>query len=451
MENNLTNLKEFSVSEISLSIKRHIEDEFTIVKVRGELGRISKPSSGHIYFDMKDDRSNLSCVVWRNTLTDQKEFLEEGSEIIALGRITTFSGQSRYQLIINDIFPSGEGALMALFQKRKEMFLKEGLFDQMRKKSLPFLPEVIGVITSESGAVFQDILHRLKERLPRKVILWSVPVQGQDSAQKVVEAINGFNSFGSHQKAKKPDLLIVARGGGSLEDLWSFNEEIVVRAVADSKIPVISAIGHETDTTLIDYVSDKRAPTPTAAAEMAVPEKKQLIEKINNLNSRLAISIKLKIDKEKSKVSTIEKSMDNVTYILSYFNQRYDILIIKFPNILMSYLQKKRETLFRLNLSAVDKNNFLKDILARKVNLDKINKSIKQFVINIFDKKNIHLANLYKMHKSLSYRRTLARGYSIIRDRKKNLITNKTSALEAKELKIEFNEDMLDVEVKFDK
>ncbi len=451
MENNLTNLKEFSVSEISLSIKRHIEDEFTIVKVRGELGRISKPSSGHIYFDMKDDRSNLSCVVWRNTLTDQKEFLEEGSEIIALGRITTFSGQSRYQLIVNDIFPSGEGALMALFQKRKEMFLKEGLFDQMRKKSLPFLPEVIGVITSESGAVFQDILHRLEERLPRKVILWSVPVQGQDSAQKVVEAINGFNSFGSHQKAKKPDLLIVARGGGSLEDLWSFNEEIVVRAVADSKIPVISAIGHETDTTLIDYVSDKRAPTPTAAAEMAVPEKKQLIEKINNLNSRLAISIKLKIDKEKSKVSTIEKSMDNVTYILSYFNQRYDILIIKFPNILMSYLQKKRETLFRLNLSAVDKNNFLKDILARKVNLDKINKSIKQFVINIFDKKNIHLANLYKMHKSLSYRRTLARGYSIIRDKKKNLITNKTSALEAKELKIEFNEDMLDVEVKFDK
>ncbi len=451
MENNLTNLKEFSVSEISLSIKRHIEDEFTIVKVRGELGRISKPSSGHIYFDMKDDRSNLSCVVWRNTLTDQKEFLEEGSEIIALGRITTFSGQSRYQLIVNDIFPSGEGALMALFQKRKEKFLKEGLFDQMRKKSLPFLPEVIGVITSESGAVFQDILHRLEERLPRKVILWSVPVQGQDSAQKVVEAINGFNSFGSHQKAKKPDLLIVARGGGSLEDLWSFNEEIVIRAVADSKIPVISAIGHETDTTLIDYVSDKRAPTPTAAAEMAVPEKKQLIEKINNLNSRLAISIKLKIDKEKSKVSTIEKSMDNVTYILSYFNQRYDILIIKFPNILMSYLQKKRETLFRLNLSAVDKNNFLKDILARKVNLDKINKSIKQFVINILDKNNIHLANLYKMHKSLSYRRTLARGYSIIRDKKKNLITNKTSALEAKELKIEFNEDMLDVEVKFDK
>ena len=451
MENNLTNLKEFSVSEISLSIKRHIEDEFTIVKVRGELGRISKPSSGHIYFDMKDDRSNLSCVVWRNTLTDQKEFLEEGSEIIALGRITTFSGQSRYQLIVNDIFPSGEGALMALFQKRKEMFLKEGLFDQIRKKSLPFLPEVIGVITSESGAVFQDILHRLEERLPRKVILWSVPVQGHDSAQRVVEAISGFNSFGSHQKAKKPDLIIVARGGGSLEDLWSFNEEIVIRAVANSKIPIISAIGHETDTTLIDYVADKRAPTPTAAAEMSVPEKKQLLEKINNLHLRLGLSIKLEIDKEKSKISSIEKSMNNVTYILSYFNQRYDILMIKFPSILTSYLQKKRENLLRLNLSTVDKKNFLKDISARRIYLDKINKSIKQFVINNFDKKNTQLVNLFKIHKSLSYRRTLARGYSIIRDNKKNLITNKTSALEAKELKIEFNEDILDVEVKFDK
>jgi len=451
LENNLTNLKEFSVSEISLSIKRHIEDEFALVKVRGELGRISKPSSGHIYFDMKDDRSNLSCVVWRNTLTDQKEFLEEGSEIIALGRITTFSGQSRYQLIVNEIFPSGEGALMALFQKRKEMFLKEGLFDQIRKKSLPFLPEVIGVITSESGAVFQDILHRLEERLPRKVILWSVPVQGQESAERVVEAINGFNSFGFDQKIKKPDLLIVARGGGSLEDLWSFNEEIVIRAVANSKIPIISAIGHETDTTLIDYVADKRAPTPTAAAEMSVPEKKQLLEKINNLHLRLGLSIKLEIDKEKSKISSIEKSMNNVTYILSYFNQRYDILMIKFPSILTSYLQKKRENLLRLNLSTVDKKNFLKDISARRIYLDKINKSIKQFVINNFDKKNTQLVNLFKIHKSLSYRRTLARGYSIIRDNKKNLITNKTSALEAKELKIEFNEDILDVEVKFDK
>ena len=381
MINNFTNLKEFSVSEISLSIKKHIENEFTLVKVIGELGRISKPSSGHIYFDMKDERSSLSCVVWRNTLKDQEEFLEEGSEVIALGRITTFSGQSRYQLVVQDVFPSGAGSLMALFQKRKQTFLNEGLFDQSRKKPIPFLPEVIGVITSESGAVFQDILHRLKERFPRTVILWSVPVQGDESARRVAEAIVGFNSFEFQKQDKRPDLLIVARGGGSLEDLWGFNEEIVIRAVANSKIPIISAIGHETDTTLIDYVADKRAPTPTAAAEMAVPEKIQLSEQIKNLCLRLDRSIDTKI----------AKSINNVTLILSDFNQRFDILMIKFPNILLSYLQRKRENLFKLNLSTIEKNSLLKDIRFRKDGLVKIEKSINLLFKNVLDtKKKLH-------------------------------------------------------------
>ena len=260
---------------------------------------------------MKDERSSLSCVVWRNTLKDQEEFLEEGSEVIALGRITTFSGQSRYQLVVQDVFPSGTGSLMALFQKRKQTFLNEGLFDQSRKKPIPYLTEVIGVITSESGAVFQDILHRLKERFPRTVILWSVPVQGEESARRVAEAIVGFNSFEFQKQDKRPDLLIVARGGGSLEDLWGFNEEIVIRAVANSKIPIISAIGHETDTTLIDYVADKRAPTPTAAAEMAVPEKIQLSEQIKNLCLRLDRYIDTKIEWEKQKLSSFVKSINN--------------------------------------------------------------------------------------------------------------------------------------------
>ena len=391
MINNFTNLKEFSVSEISLSIKKHIENEFTLVKVIGELGRISKPSSGHIYFDMKDERSSLSCVVWRNTLKDQEEFLEEGSEVIALGRITTFSGQSRYQLVVQDVFPSGTGSLMALFQKRKQTFLNEGLFDQSRKKPIPFLPEVIGVITSESGAVFQDILHRLKERFPRTVILWSVPVQGDESARRVAEAIVGFNSFEFQKQDKRPDLLIVARGGGSLEDLWGFNEEIVIRAVANSKIPIISAIGHETDTTLIDYVADKRAPTPTAAAEMAVPEKKQLSEQIKNLCLRIDQSIDTKIEWKKQKLSSFAKSINNVTLILSDFNQRFDILMIKFPNILLSYLQRKRENLFKLNLSTIEKNSLLKDIRFRKDGLVKIEKSINLLFKNVLDtKKKLH-------------------------------------------------------------
>ena len=391
MINNFTNLKEFSVSEISLSIKKHIENEFSLVKVIGELGRISKPSSGHIYFDMKDERSSLSCVVWRNTLKDQEEFLEEGSEVIALGRITTFSGQSRYQLVVQDVFPSGTGSLMALFQKRKQTFLNEGLFDQSRKKPIPYLPEVIGVITSESGAVFQDILHRLKERFPRTVILWSVPVQGEESARRVAEAIVGFNSFEFQKQDKRPDLLIVARGGGSLEDLWGFNEEIVIRAVANSKIPIISAIGHETDTTLIDYVADKRAPTPTAAAEMAVPEKKQLSEQIKNLCLRLDRSIDTKIEWEKQKLSSFAKSINNITLILSDFNQRFDILMIKFPNILLSYLQRKRENLFKLNLSMIENNNLLKDIRFRKDGLVKIEKSINLLFKNVVDTKKATL------------------------------------------------------------
>ena len=451
MINNFTNLKEFSVSEISLSIKKHIENEFTLVKVIGELGRISKPSSGHIYFDMKDERSSLSCVVWRNTLKDQEEFLEEGSEVIALGRITTFSGQSRYQLVVQDVFPSGAGSLMALFQKRKQTFLNEGLFDQSRKKPIPFLPEVIGVITSESGAVFQDILHRLKERFPRTVILWSVPVQGEESARRVAEAIVGFNSFEFQKQDKRPDLLIVARGGGSLEDLWGFNEEIVIRAVANSKIPIISAIGHETDTTLIDYVADKRAPTPTAAAEMAVPEKKQLSEQIKNLCLRLDRSIDTKIEWEKQKLSSFAKSINNVTLILSDFNQRFDILMIKFPNILLSYLQRKRENLFKLNLSTIEKNSLLKEIRFRKDGLVKIEKSINLLFKNVLDTKKNYIDNLYKIYSVLSYKRTLARGYSIIRDKKMNLVTSKNSAIKAHKLSIEFSEDTIEVEVKSNK
>ena len=447
LENNLTNITEYSVSEISVAIKKNIEDQFTLIRVRGELGRISKPSSGHIYFDMKDERSILSCVVWRNTLNKQKEFLEEGLEIIALGKITTFSGQSRYQLIIQDVFPSGAGALMALFQKRKDQFLKEGLFDKERKKPLPFLPEVIGVVTSESGVVFQDILHRLKERFPREVIIWSVPVQGVESAKKIAEAVTGFNSYEYQKSNKKPDLLIIGRGGGSLEDLWAFNEEVVVRAVSNSKIPIISAVGHETDVTLIDYVADKRAPTPTAAAEIAVPEKNLLAEKINSFSKRLQRTIYLKFEKEKSKLNSIEKNIKNIAFILSYFNQRYDILMIKFPKIMENFLQKKRQNLEKLKLSNLDKENILKDFLNKKDKLNEKERLINQFVKNEFYKKKFLLSNLIKMHKTLSYKRTLARGYAIVRDMKMDLVIDKTSAIKARELKIEFNKDILDVKV----
>jgi len=265
------NSPEFSVSEISGAVKRTVEGAFAHVRVRGEVGRLSLPRSGHIYLDLKDDRSVLASVVWKGVASRLTHQPEEGMEVIATGRLTTFPGQSKYQLVIEDLQPAGAGALMAMLEKRRKALAAEGLFDDARKQRLPFLPEVIGVVTSPSGAVIRDILHRLRDRFPRKVLIWPVAVQGPKCAPEVANAIRGFNALTPGGALPRPDLLIVARGGGSLVDLWGFNEEEVVRATAPSAIPLISAVGHETDTTLIDYASDYRAPTHTGAADTAVP------------------------------------------------------------------------------------------------------------------------------------------------------------------------------------
>ena len=264
------NTPEFSVSEISSGIKKLIETEFDHVRVKGELGRVSKPASGHVYMDLKDDRASLACVMWKGSISKINIELEEGMEVIVTGRLTTFSGQSKYQIIAEHVVPAGAGALMAMLEERKKKLNEEGLFDLKNKKPIPYLPTHIGVITSPTGAVIKDIMHRLNDRFPSRVTIWPVVVQGENCAHQVASAISGFNQLND-----APDLIIVARGGGSLEDLWGFNEEIVVRATFSSKIPIISAIGHETDTTLIDYASDVRAPTPTAAAEMAVPVREE--------------------------------------------------------------------------------------------------------------------------------------------------------------------------------
>src|SRR5210317_258404 len=278
---------EFSVTEISGAIKRVVEGEFSNVRIRGEVGRVSFPRSGHVYLDLKDDKSVISAVIWKGVMSRLTVRPEEGLEVVATGRITTFGGQSKYQLVIEDMKPAGVGALMAMLEKRKAMLAAEGLFDPARKRPLPYLPEIIGVVTSPSGAVIRDILHRLRDRFPRKVLVWPVAVQGQKCAPEVAAAIAGFNALTPGGALPRPDLLIVARGGGSVEDLWSFNEENVVRAVAASDIPVISAIGHETDTTLIDFVADMRAPTPTAAAELAVPVRAELLSDVLSFESRL--------------------------------------------------------------------------------------------------------------------------------------------------------------------
>src|ERR1700726_2164337 len=280
------NVVELTVSELSAALKRTIEDGFGYVRVRGELGNVKYHSSGHVYLDLKDDRACIAGIIWRTTAPRIKIKLEAGLEVVVTVRITTYPGQSKYQIVIETLEPAGLGALMALVEERKKKLTAEGLFDAARKQLLPFLPNVIGVVTSPTGAVIRDILHRLADRFPRHVLVWPVRVQGEGSADEVAAAIRGFNALPEGGAIPRPDLLIVARGGGSLEDLWSFNEEIVVRAAAESMIPLISAVGHETDITLIDFAADKRAPTPTAAAEMAVPVKAELIARIDGLARR---------------------------------------------------------------------------------------------------------------------------------------------------------------------
>lgn len=276
MPASLGNVHEYTVSELAGAVKKSIENEFGFIRVRGEVGKVSRAASGHMYLDLKDERAVLSSVIWKGNAARLRVAPEQGMEVVATGRMTTFPGQSRYQLVIDNIEPAGVGALMALFEQRKQKLAAEGLFAQERKRALPYIPEVVGVVTSPSGAVIRDILHRLRERFPRRVIVWPTVVQGRGAEEKIAAAITGFNALPSGGDIPRPDVLIVARGGGSLEDLWCFNEEVVARAAAASDIPLISAVGHETDTTLIDYVADRRAPTPTAAAEIAVPVRADL-------------------------------------------------------------------------------------------------------------------------------------------------------------------------------
>lgn len=271
------NTPEYTVSEISGEVKRTLEGSFGRIRVRGEVGRVFKARSGHLYYDIKDDRNVLACTTWKGQISGLSVVPEEGLEVVVTGRLTAFGAQSKYNLNVDEVSVAGQGALMALLEKRKKQLESEGLFAPERKKPLPYLPQIIGVVTSPSGAVIRDILHRLRDRFPRKVLIWPVAVQGANCAPEVARAIEGFNQLTPGGALPRPDLIIVARGGGSIEDLWGFNEEIVARAAAASDIPLISAVGHETDTTLIDFVSDQRAPTPTAAAELAVPVRMELL------------------------------------------------------------------------------------------------------------------------------------------------------------------------------
>ena len=280
------NSPELTVSELAGSVKRVVEGAFGQVRVRGEISGFKRHASGHCYFTLKDDSACVDAVIWRSSAGALAFRPEDGAEVVASGKMTTYPGRSKYQLVVERLELAGEGALMALLERRRKALAAEGLFDAERKRRLPFMPRVIGVVTSPTGAVIRDILHRLEDRCPAHVIIWPVPVQGEGSAARVAAAIRGFGELQQGGAVPRPDLLIVARGGGSIEDLWAFNEEEVVRAAAESPIPLISAVGHETDTTLIDHASDRRAPTPTAAAEIAVPVRAELFALVDELSRR---------------------------------------------------------------------------------------------------------------------------------------------------------------------
>jgi exodeoxyribonuclease VII large subunit len=344
-----SNLIEYSVTELSGSIKRTMEAAFDRVRVRGEISGYRGPhSSGHAYFALKDDRSRLEAVIWKGSFGKLKVRPEEGMEVIATGKITTFPGSSKYQIVIESMEPAGVGALMALLEERKQKLQAEGLFDRARKQLLPFMPMVIGVVTSPTGAVIRDILHRISDRFPLNVIVWPVKVQGEGAGAEIAAAIRGFNGIEPGGPVARPDVLIVARGGGSLEDLWCFNDEIVVRAAASSDIPLISAVGHETDWTLIDYAADQRAPTPTGAAEMAVPVKADLEAQIANLAARLSGAISRQMEGRRRELRDLMRALPSIDQLLALPRRRFDEAAARLERGLELTALNKRRALERV-------------------------------------------------------------------------------------------------------
>jgi exodeoxyribonuclease VII large subunit len=343
MDQPLTNLVELTVSELSFALKRTVEQNFERVRVRGEIsGFKGVAGSGHCYFTLKDAQACIDAVVWRTTVQRLRFKPQEGLEVVATGRVTTFPSRSRYQIVIDHLAPAGAGALMALLDERRKKLAAEGLFDAGRKRPLPYLPQVIGVVTSPSGAVIRDILHRLRDRFPRRVLLWPVKVQGEGAAEEVAAAIRGFNQIAEGGRVPRPDLLIVARGGGSIEDLWAFNEEVCVRAVAASAIPIVSAIGHETDWTLVDHAADLRAPTPTGAAEMAVPVRVELLAAVRELASRHELGHRRRMEARRRDYAALCRALPSLDDLFALRRQKMDDVGGRLSRSLVTEVGKKR-------------------------------------------------------------------------------------------------------------
>ena len=438
MENNNNN-PVYSVGEFSHVIKKLVETNFSYVRIRGEISRPSFPGSGHVYFTLKDSDGTIAAIIWKYTLPRLSIRPEEGMEVICTGKITTFAGQSKYQIIVDNMEVAGEGALLKMLEDRRKKLLAEGLFKQEHKKPIPYLPQIIGVITSPSGAVIKDILHRLSDRFPSHVYLWPVAVQGQGSAEQIANAIDKFNEFTDQTNIKKPDLLIVARGGGSLEDLWSFNEEIVVRAVFNSSIPVISAVGHETDTTLIDFVSDLRAPTPTGAAEKSVPVRDELIARIDELNLRLKTSFSNKLNNNKDRLNNLIRLLGKPDQIFDNKNQKLDLIYKDIENLFKNIFAEQKNKITQFVQRLVPPKELISNLDSKQQLLDT---KFKNYLENILTNKETKLNSLSQLLEASSFKSVLDRGFTLVMDNYGSPIRLSRNVPKNSKVKIKFSDEI---------
>ena len=432
-----SNIPEFSVSEIAGAVKRVIEGSFERVRVRGEISGLSRPASGHLYFKLKDADAVLDGVCWKFSLPKLRVRPEDGMEIVATGKITTYPGGSRYQIIVESIELAGVGALLKLLEERKKKLAAEGLFDPARKKPIPFLPSVIGVVTSPTGAVIRDILHRIADRFPRQVLVWPVPVQGEGAAAKIAAAIAGFDALDKNGNIPRPDVIIVARGGGSIEDLWEFNDESVVRAVANCSIPIISAIGHETDVTLIDYAADRRAPTPTAAAEMAVPVRSQILVQIAEKQARLYGAAHKYFELRKKSLQILSRALPHPKNILAMLQQKLDEKSGRLPSALSRYLLQHRNRLQKLHLQP----GLLQAELKRQAStITQWQQRMSQAAQRIIQRQQDRLSKSDRLLQSLSYRRVLERGFTLTLDNNGAAVTSSHTVRDGADYTIQFHD-----------
>lgn len=401
-----TSLPVFTVSELSTSLKKSVESTYSGIRVRGEISGLKRHTSGHVYYTLKDDNAVLDAVSWRGTYSNNPIQLEDGLEIIAYGRLTTYPQRSKYQFIVESYEATGQGALLKLLEERKQKLSNEGLFDQARKKPIPQFPRIIGVVTSPTGAVIRDILHRIQDRFPCQVIVWPVLVQGPGACEQIAAAIQGFQNL-----SPRPDTLIIARGGGSLEDLWAFNEEVVVRAAANSAIPLISAVGHETDTTLIDYAADLRAPTPTGAAELAVPVLSDLWRYLTDRIKRLTDTAYAYLDNQRLHLRVLERSIPNPSRLIDDMRLRLDDWQDRLVRALLANHRQTQDRLQHLSIRLRAPKELLLNLDQQKATQQRL---LFLHVTRLLEDRTTQFKEMSSRLEQASFHKILARGFALV-------------------------------------